>query len=566
MFFLKAGRTLRSLPAFFQENFQPIKTHILSHRFILFVLISLIVTSTTWAQVSSNFNSNLPLVIINTNGQQIVDEPKITANLKIIFKENGQPNYITDEANVYDGQIGIEVRGRSSASYPQTPYLFETRNADGSNNNVSLLGLPEENDWCLLSFYNDKSLVRNTLAFETFRQMGHYAPRTRHCEVILNNEYRGIYLLTERIKQDKNRVDIAKLRPEDNEGEEVTGGYIFKIDYPDEGESWASAYSPLDHPGFQVYFVYHDPSAKDLTSQQKTYLKNYIFSFEAALYSSNFTSEQSGYPAFLDQKSFIDYFLISEVSRNNDGFKKSRYFYKEKNGGIVAGPVWDFDWAWKNINECFIFKATDGSGWAYQVNDCNPWVKSPGWMIRLFQDQKFANATNCSYYNYRESILGQSQLFSIIDSISTLVEPVKDRHFEKWQILGINVGAPEIDAQPATYAGEVQKLKNWVSTRLNWLDDNMIGDCLPTGLEDQLAETAIKVYPNPAANYLSVETKISMEKISLFDSRGVMIQTLRVSSNQEMLDLSRVGTGLLLLKISLANGDQLIEKIMVNKH
>ncbi|KOH43090.1 CotH kinase family protein [Sunxiuqinia dokdonensis] len=534
-------------------------------KYALLVLISLFGPASIWAQVSSNFNSTLPLVIINTNGQQIVDEPKITANLKIIFKENGQPNYITDEANVYNGQIGIEVRGRSSASYPQTPYLFETRNEDGSSNNVSLLGLPEENDWCLLSFYNDKSLARNTLAFETFRQMGHYAPRTRHCEVILNNEYRGIYLLTERIKQDKNRVDIAKLRPEDNEGEELTGGYIFKVDYPDEGESWASAYSPLDHPGFKVYFVYHDPSAKDLSSQQKTYLKNYVFSFEAALYSGNFTNQQSGYPAFLNQKSFIDYFLISEVSRNNDGFKKSRYFYKEKNGGISAGPVWDFDWAWKNINECFIFKQTDGSGWAYQVNDCNPWVKSPGWMIRLFQDANFANQTNCSYLEYRTTVLTESNLFAAIDSIQNLVNPVIDRHFDKWQILGINVGAPEVDAQPTTYDGEIQKLKDWISLRLTWLDENMIGNCPPTGFEDLLTDTKLKVYPNPATTIATIETESPMARIVVYDSKGSIVQAPEVSSQLETLDFSRLSSGLYLLKISLINGEQFHEKLMI-KH
>ncbi|MGQ7869839.1 CotH kinase family protein [Sunxiuqinia sp. sy24] len=531
---------------------------------IIILCLCLLTGISAFSQLNSDFHSHLPLVIINTNGQQIVDDPKIMANLKIIFKEDGSPNYLTDEPTDYNGLVGIEIRGKSSASYPQTPYLFETRNADGSNNNVPLLGMPAENDWCLLSFYNDKSLVRNTLSFETFRQMGHYAPRTRHCELILNNQYRGIYLLTEKIKQDKNRVDVAKLRPEDNEGDELTGGYIFKIDYFEDGDSWTSAYSPIDHPDFNVHFVYHDPAAKDLTSQQKNYIKNYIFSFEAALYSNYFNSEQNGYSAYLGKQSFIDYFLISEVSRNNDGFKKSRYFYKEKNGSLFAGPVWDFDWAWKNINECAIFKATDGSGWAYQINDCNPWVKSPGWMIRLFQDAQFANATNCNYFSYRESILKESALFAIIDSVYKLVEPAQSRHFNQWKILGINVGAPEVDAQPSTYQGEVQKLKNWISTRLNWLDDNMIGDCYPTAVVPDLADLELKVYPNPAMHYLTVASNTPIEQIMLYDSHGTMIKTLTPFGNQQTLDLSTIANGLILLKIQMANGEQRTEKVMVN--
>lgn len=530
--------------------------------FTIFCLC-LLLWKLSFSQINNDFHSPLPLVIINTNGQQIVDEPKITASLKIIFKEDGTPNYVTDEPTDYNGLIGIEIRGKSSASYPQTPYLFETRNTDGSNNNVPLLGMPAENDWCLLSFYNDKSLVRNTLSFEIFRQMGHYAPRTRHCELILNNEYRGIYLLTEKIKQDKNRVDIAKLRQEDNEGEELTGGYIFKVDYFEEGDSWTSSYSPIGHPDFKVHFVYHDPAAKDLTSTQKNYLKNYVFSFEAALYSSYFSNEQNGYRAYIDQQSFIDYFLVNEVARNNDGFKKSRYFYKAKNGGLFAGPVWDFDWAWKNINECSIFKATDGSGWAYQVNDCTPWVKSPGWMIRLFQDAQFSNATNCNYFSYRESTLKESTLFAIIDSVYNLVEPVQSRHFNQWKILGINVGAPEIDPQPTTYLGEIQKLKNWVTTRLGWLDKHMIGDCYPTAVPNSLADFDVRVYPNPASHFLKVASQIPLEQITLYDSRGIVLQTLLKPEDQPTIDLTAIPSGLILLKVQLTNGAQHMAKVMV---
>ena len=124
-------------------------------------------------------SSNLPLVVIDTQGQTIVDDVKINARMKIIYNEPPQRNYPSDPGNIYDGNVGIEIRGSYSASLPQKPYGFETRDSIGNNLNVSLLNLPEENDWILLANYNDKVFMRNTLAFDLFTKMGHYQPGTR---------------------------------------------------------------------------------------------------------------------------------------------------------------------------------------------------------------------------------------------------------------------------------------------------------------------------------------------------------------------------------------------------
>lgn len=180
----------------------------------------------------------LPLVLIDTDGQNIPHGTKITARMKVINHEYGIFNKPTDAEVEYDGHIGIEIRGHSSSSYPQKPYNLETRDSLGNNLNVSLLGMPEENDWILISNYNDKSLVRSILSFELFRRMGHYATRARLCEVIINSKYCGIYVFCEKIKSDKNRVDIATLSPEDSAGNDLTGGYIISVDYHDASNSW----------------------------------------------------------------------------------------------------------------------------------------------------------------------------------------------------------------------------------------------------------------------------------------------------------------------------------------
>lgn len=292
----------------------------------LFVLLLFISAIGNVAAQNNNFESKLPIFIIETGNKTIVDEPKTTANLKIIFNGENQINHLTDQPTDYNGFIGIEIRGASSSHYPQKPYLFETRDSLGENNNVSLLGLPVENDWVLLSHYNDKSFLRNSLAFHLSEKMGHYAPRAKLCEVFINDVYQGIYLFSEKLKRDKNRIDIAKLNPDENEGEDLTGGYIFKVDYIDGDDYWVSKYSPIDHPNFKIKFIHYYPETDDITWQQKDYISNYVSDFEDALYTKKF-DDPNGYRSFINDSSFIDYFLISELSRNNDGFKKSRYFH-----------------------------------------------------------------------------------------------------------------------------------------------------------------------------------------------------------------------------------------------
>jgi len=479
------------------------------------------------AQVSGISSSNLPLVVINTNGQTIQNSAKINAGMKLIWNGAGKLNKPTDPGNIYEGNIGIEIRGAYSASFPQKPYGFETRDATGNNRDVSLLGMPAENDWVLLSNYNDKTFMRNALAFDLFRKMGHYSPRTQMVEVIVNNTYQGIYILTEKIKRDKGRVDIAKLAAKDVTGDDVTGGYIFKIDYYDATNSWRSNYTPLGYPSKVVNYVYTDPDVAELLASQKTYLKDAVNSFESILYSTGFANKTAGYPAWIDVNSFIDYFIVSEVSRNVDGFKKSCFFFKDKNskgGKINAGPVWDFDWAWKNIWDCSFYAATDGSGWSYKVNDCgNIYPNSNGWMVRLLQDEDFANALNKRYFELRNSYLSFNHLQSYIDSVQRLASDAQVRHYTKWNILSLSVGAPEVDSQPSTYAGQVTKFSDWIKTRMNWLDANMPGKSIPTQLDPEQNSFSYRIFPNPASELVYIESSATIQEIKVFNHSGKLV-------------------------------------------
>jgi len=479
-------------------------------------------------------SSKLALVLIDTYGQTIVDEPKINAGMKIIYNGNGFYNHPGDNPNVYNGKVGIEIHGSYSASLPQKPYGFETRDSLGNNLNVSLLGMPAENDWILLALYNDKVFMRNTLASGISLLLGQYASRTSFSEVLVNNSYQGIYVFMEKIKRDNHRVHIAKLDTDDNAGDSLTGGYIIKLDYHDASNSWLSSYHPIDHSGFDVYYVYYYPDPAVITTQQKLYIQSYIASLESALYGSNFTNPVTGYRAWLDVPSFIDYFIVNEVARNNDGFKKSVYFYKDKdsNGGLLkCGPVWDFDWAWKNINECSIFAATDGSGWAYKVNDCSPDNNSNGWAIRLMQDSTFTQELNCRYFYLRQSILDTTNLFHYIDSVHTLVEEAQVRHYKKWPILGINVGTPEIGSQPLTYDEEIVKFKAWIKTRLAWLDANMPGSCPNVSVGNYKDNGILSAFPNPviAGQWLTINS-------SAFSTNKTIVELIDINGKNVLKD------------------------------
>ncbi len=495
-------------------------------------------------------STELPLVEINTLGQTIPDEPKIDALMQITYNGPSLATHVDDPPNVYNGHVGIEVRGSSSAGYPQQPYGFETRTDLGDANDVPLLDMPVESDWVLLSNYNDRSLMRNQLAFHIAQQMGDYAPRSYLCEVLLDSAYRGIYLLGEKIKRDHGRVDIAKLDTNENSGDDLTGGYILSQNLWDGTDGFMSNYSPIDQPGSEVHFVYEYPKPDVITPQQKAYIAAFMDSLETALYSPQFADPVIGYRKFLDLPSFINYFLVNEVSRNADGFKKSRYFHKDKysNGGkLKAGPVWDFDWAWKNIYGCSNSDATDGSGWAHEVNVCNPDNVSCGWYIRMLQDTAFANELRCTYETYRTTMLDTAQIFAYIDSVASRVDLAQARHFQKWPILGISGPAPEMNAVATTYAGEIDTLKAWINTRLTWLDAHLTGNCsIPTAVHEAATIAGLRCYPNPSSGRFHIEGLNTTEgplTLVVHDVAWRVVQTQQVPNGSASLDIELRNSG-----------------------
>jgi len=493
----------------------------------------------------------LPIFMIDTGGEEIPDEPKLDATMQVIYNGPGQMNSVTDTPNDYDGHIGIEVRGATSAGYPQKPYGIETRDAEGNNNNVSLIDLPVENDWIMISNHNDKSFMRNMLAQHLFELMGEYGPRTKLCEVLLNNDYQGVYAFTEKIKVDNDRVDIASLNPNENAGDSLTGGYILELAYHNDNNSWELEYSPLDHPDFDVHLVYKYPKAEDITDPQKEYIAAFVDSMETALYGPDFASDVLGYRQHLDIESFIDYFLINELSRNNDGFKKSRFFHKDKyskGGKLNAGPTWDFDWAWKDMWSCEIFENQDGSGWAHLINTCPTDNYTPDWYVRLQQDTTYNNHMRCRWEEYREDFLNMDYIEYYADSVADLVNDAQARHYQKWPFLGVNTGSPEMDPIAESYTEEVEKFKNWISLRIGWLDENLPGTCWGPITSVDNKELGFTVYPNPSIGPFTIaDIPAKVSHVQIIDSQGRLVKMIRSSSSMMEVELSLPGAYAVLL-------------------
>ncbi|RMG80568.1 MAG: T9SS C-terminal target domain-containing protein [Bacteroidetes bacterium] len=482
------------------------------------------------ASAQVNFTgSNLPVFVITTP-DPIPNEPKIEGHLGVIWHEDGTTNLLSDDFNHYDGEIGIEIRGASSQFFDKKSYSFETRHADLSNRNVPLLGLPEENDWVLHGPFSDKSLMRNAVIYSLAGWFMEYAPRVRFCEVVLNNDYKGVYVLTEKIKRDKNRVPISKLTPDETTGDALTGGYILKIDKTEGGanDGWVSGYPPQPDAWQETLFLYHYPKPDEIAPEQAAYIRDFVDDFELVLKSPNYADPVKGYEKFIDKQSFIDFLIINEIGRNVDGYRLSTFMYKDrdsKGGKLKMGPVWDFNLALGNANYC------DGGqthGWAFDFNSVCPedfWIIH-FWWERLLQDPAFYLAAEQRWRQLRQSILSDERIFQFIDSLKIMLSAPAGRNFQRWDILDEYIWPNNFVG--GSFNSEVEYLKTWLQARLNWLDSNFhkIGRPLfePQNYFDP------KAYPNPFSETVTFEYYVRETErieIQIFNAIGQQIAVLK---------------------------------------
>jgi CotH kinase protein/Lamin Tail Domain/Secretion system C-terminal sorting domain len=401
-------------------------------------------------------DSNLPIVIINTDISattglplEILDDPRILSNMKIIKHPDGSRNFMTDQNTTaflnYNGRISIEIRGSTSQLPPKKPYGLTTLQANNTtNNNVSLLGMPPENDWVLNSIAFDKSFVRDYLCYNLSRQMGNYATRTEYCEVVVNGDYKGLYILQEKIKPDSNRVDILKIATTDVTFPNVTGGYITKADK-------TNGTDPIAWTMGETNFIHHFPKPIDVTPQQDSYIHSEFDRLATNTYIQNL---QNGYTSVIDVPSFVDFMLVNELSSNADVYQFSTFFHKDRNGKLRAGPIWDMNitfgsdfslsgssnvdqWQFSNGNRVgppFWFELSDnGTFWCYFAKRWNE-LKQPG------------------------QPMNEVVLNTFIDNTMIYISEALARQQTRW------------GATTPNQAADLANMRSWLTQRIAWMN------------------------------------------------------------------------------------------------
>ena len=429
-------------------------------------------------------NNGIPIVIINTDNNKRVESQtkEVTAYMKIIdFKDN--PMGI----GLYNGEIGIRGRGNSSWGMPKKGYNFSTEEK------VQIFDMAPSRDWMLMANYTDKSLMRNYTAFEFARDLGMaFAPKMRFVDIIWNGKYIGNYVIGERVKIDKGRLDLPKLKKDMTSDYEITGSFILEINHRwrlKNGEVtfntniFSPGHSTVWGPAEGDTVVIRQPGRENLSPEAFEYIKNYFNEAEDALYSSNFKDPEKGYRKYFDIPSFVDWYLINELYKQVDAdMRLSTFFYKPRGDDkIYMGPVWDFDLGAGNAD---YRSCDDPKGW---------YVRTGLWLVRLFEDEWFEQQFK-DRWNYLKENGYFDNLFKRIDETAKYLEKSAEMNFEKWPTLGIYTW-PNANNwwDRTTYQSEVDYLKEWLKARFNWMDYEINTVRVNPADETKLAKTK---YPN----------------------------------------------------------------------
>lgn len=497
-------------------------------------LVSSPLVSQTYERVDSTVtsvqNQNLPVIIIDTYGATMNDTTFIGGSATVMNTTDGTTN-ILGTAD-YQGRIGIHIRGSTSEGYPKQQYTIHLWDENDEGKKVSLLGMPADDSWVLYAPYTELSLMQNQLAYQWSNEMGDYASRTQFVEVYMStggnsyaantttinysSNYMGVYILEEKIKIGSDRVNVDEMSSSN-----PNGGFIIEQDRYS-GEDYFT--TPQG-----VHMVLSDPDDTSLMSN----ISSAWDAFENALFTGNAGPNQPWdtpgnadyYGNFIDIKSFVDYFLLQEMTRNIDAFWLSTYYTKAadtvvdgsvtQRGLISAGPQWDFNLALGAANYNL---SADAEGWdtdllspapgAAGVSGFNP--QDP-YFQRLLTDPNFVQAVSDRWNQLRQGVFSTSNLDANIQSDVNLLSdntgaypvginptgttsPVM-RNFQKWPELGVFVTTDGMYDPNGSWIQDVGLMQNWLAARVNWMDSQFIPEPVITPGGDFSSPVTVNISP-----------------------------------------------------------------------
>jgi len=413
----------------------------------------------------NEFTSNIPVIVLRGKSAGAVSNTKEYSAFTMEIHEpaTNRPARLAD-APAVSTPVGLRLHGMVSRKFPKLSYRLKLRDTAGASHGVSLLGMPADADWVLQGPWLDKSLIRNAFSYDLARAMGCAAMRTRVCEVFLSTsgnqvteaDYVGVYQLTEDIERGADRVNLAKLDPQENSEPAITGGYLLAWDVGDGRylSKWKS---------IQVKYP------KQPSRAQMEWIDGAFARFNQALKSADFHDPEEGYAAHIEVSDWVNYILFEELVFNLDGYTRSFYMHKNRGEKIRPGPVWDHD---LGLGHQFPNGTSFTEWWFTRAG-------RHGWVTRLMEDPEFVARMGRRWRDLRKDVLSDAQIEARIDTFAApLLSGAADRNFDRWKIL--NVVSPftqsrYITIATASYQEQVVALKQFLRKRAAWMDAKLGG-------------------------------------------------------------------------------------------
>lgn len=513
-----------------------------------------------FAQVNLE-KSNLPIFSVTLDQGGVLNRnTDITGTYQVRSNNTGKDNTLSD-APTLSGRLGIRYRGKSSFDLSdKKPYSIEFLDAKGEEQDVAILGMPAHSDWALIAPFADKSLIRDAMVYRWGQQIMPWAPKYRFVEVLIDGSYKGVFMLTERVKRNKVRVNINKMDEKDIAGQKVTGGYIFALDKLDQGDVTFRSAFPMPGKNYPPDYRIVYPNEDNIRPEQIQYIRGHVQAFERAMDSPTFNDPKEGYAKWIDVPSFVDMVLINELSKNVDGYRLSAYFYKDNdatNSKIHAGPLWDYNLAFGNANYCY---GEQVSGWAYDFNKVCPqdyWVIH-FWWEKLVNDPAFRVKMKQRWTQLRKGVLATDRMMSQVDSLARVIGPAQEQNFRLYPILNKWVWPNSFVGN--TYPNEISFLKNWLKDRAAWMDA-AIAEIPDRVINVPFGE--VNVYPNPGRGVVNFEYKLAglNENVELFivDANGREVyqyakRFLGSGPQLTQVDFSNFASGMYFYRLKPGNG------------
>ena len=394
--------------------------------------------STKTYKVMIKVFTGLPILNLTTSGPVNSKDVYVKGSMVV------NPNVEFDQP-VTKIPLQIKGRGNSTWMYPKKPYRlkFDTKTA--------MLGMPAAKNWVLLANYNDKTLMRNRIALMLGKRLSaDWTSDSRFVEVYMNGDFLGNYLLTSQVEVNESRVNITELKPTNTSDADIAGGYLLELDQKMDVEFNFKTKKNLP---FSI------KSPDDITPAQLKYITNYVQSAEDALFASNFSDPVNGYAKYINADSFMNWYFTEEIFQTTDARDfSSIFYYKDRNGKLGMGPIWDFDTSAGNVDYA---ASKDPTGIWY--------IRDATWMIRLAVDPTFNAKIKKRWLLIKNNEV--NQLFADIDETAAYLKLSQAQNFKRWPILGTYVYPNAVVT--GNYDAEVAYLKNFLSQRVKWMNANM---------------------------------------------------------------------------------------------